>query len=87
MLIIIHRSGLKMEDISAIAATVGPGRVHQGGISHLGLATCLRIGLTKAKELAIEHKKPFIPINHLEAHAMVSRLQNYVDNKVSDYIL
>jgi N6-L-threonylcarbamoyladenine synthase len=52
-----------IKDIDAIAVTVGP-----------GLASCLRVGLQKAKELAIQWKKPIIPINHLEGHALVARM-------------
>lgn len=46
-------------DIDAIAVTIGP-----------GLAIALGVGINKARELAIKHKKPFIPINHIEAHLL-----------------
>ncbi|XP_070588034.1 tRNA N6-adenosine threonylcarbamoyltransferase, mitochondrial isoform X2 [Erythrolamprus reginae] len=56
-----------MEDISAIATTVMP-----------GLALCLRIGLNYSLELVKKHQKPFIPIHHMEAHALTVRLTHLV---------
>src|SRR5665213_956903 len=44
-------------DIDAIAVTQGP-----------GLGGSLLIGVLTARTLAIEKKKPLIPINHVEAH-------------------
>lgn len=45
--------------IDAIAVTQGP-----------GLAIALEIGISKAKELALKHNIPIIPINHIEAHLL-----------------
>lgn len=59
-----NQSGLKPDDISAFAGTVGP-----------GLVGCLLVGLNAAKTLAIVHDKPFIGINHLNAHICA----NYID--------
>lgn len=59
---------VNFQDIDAIAATCGPGLI--GG---------LIIGATFGKALALYHNKPFIPINHLEAHALTARLTNGVD--------
>lgn len=50
------------EDISAIAATTGPGLI--GGVM---------VGAMFAKALASAWGKPFLPINHLEAHALTVR--------------
>jgi len=50
-------SGLTPRDITAFAATVGP-----------GLVGCLLVGLNAAKTLALVHDKPFIGVNHLNAH-------------------
>lgn len=52
-------SGLKIDEVDAIAVTIGPG---------LGIA--LGVGINKAKELAIKHNKPLIPVNHIEAHLL-----------------
>lgn len=59
-----EQSGLKPDDITAFAATVGP-----------GLVGCLLVGLNAAKTLALVHDKPFIGVNHLNAHLCA----NYID--------
>lgn len=56
-------SGLKPEDITAFAGTVGP-----------GLVGCLLVGLNAAKTLALVHDKPFIGVNHLNAHLCANYL-------------
>jgi len=48
-------------EIDAIAVTYGP-----------GLAIALEVGIKKAKELAIEHNIPLIPVNHMEGHLLSS---------------
>ncbi len=58
------QSGLKPEDITAFAGTVGP-----------GLVGCLLVGLNAAKTLALVHDKPFIGVNHLNAHLCA----NFID--------
>ena len=60
----IARAGLNsVADVDAIGVTVGP-----------GLEICLRVGCNKARELAMEHKKPFVSVHHLEAHILMARL-------------
>ena len=61
-------SKLKITDIDIFSATCGPGLI--GG---------LLIGSTFAKSLSIGAQKPFIPINHLEAHV----LSTFYNNKIS----
>ena len=58
------QSGLKPEQITAFAGTVGP-----------GLVGCLLVGLNAAKTLALVYDKPFIGVNHLNAHLC----GNYID--------
>lgn len=58
-----RQSQKKWSDINGIAVTIGP-----------GLSPCLRVGVNKAKELYKEYKIPIIPINHLEGHALVVRM-------------
>lgn len=58
------QSGLKPEQITAFAGTVGP-----------GLVGSLLVGLNATKTLALVHDKPFIGINHLNAHVAA----NYID--------
>lgn len=57
-----------LSDIDAIAAAAGPGLI--GGVL---------IGLTAAKGLALAAGKPFIAVNHLEAHALTARLTDPLD--------
>eukprot|EP01032_Pedospumella_encystans_P027868 gene27868-31482_t len=63
----LAQSGLKMEDIDAVAVTQGP-----------GLEVCLRVGMRKAQAIAAEYKKPFVTVHHLEAHCMMARLAGQI---------
>ena len=56
-------AGLNFSDLGAIAATTGPGLI--GG---------LIVGSGYGKGVAIAYGKPFLAINHLEAHALTARL-------------
>lgn len=58
------QSGLKPSDITAFAGTAGP-----------GLVGCLLVGLNAAKTLALVHDKPFIGVNHLNAHLCANYLE------------
>ena len=58
-----EKSNIKIDDIDLIAATAGPGLI--GG---------LLVGLTFAKTLAQVKKIPFVAVNHLEGHALTTRL-------------
>ena len=51
------------DNIDALAVTIGP-----------GLEPCLWTGINFAKELAQKWSKPFIPVNHLEAHILANWL-------------
>ncbi len=66
-------AGCQLSDLDAIAATAGPGLI--GG---------LIVGVTFAKAIAVASGKPFIAINHLEAHALTARL---TDNVTFPYLL
>lgn len=59
----LDEAGLKLNDIDAIAATCGPGLI--GG---------LVVGAVTGKALSLAANKPFLPINHLEAHALTCGL-------------
>ena len=61
----LKEANLEFKDIDAFAATSGPGLI--GGVI---------VGMMTAKTLASIFKKPFIAINHLEAHALTVRLTN-----------
>jgi N6-L-threonylcarbamoyladenine synthase len=41
----------------------------------------LDIGLSKGKKMAREHGLPFIPIHHMEAHALTVRMTEPVSQK------
>ena len=64
----ISESGMKMEDIDAVAATAGP-----------GLIVCLSVGLSFGKTLAASLNKPFIAVNHLEGHALSPKLDMKIE--------
>jgi N6-L-threonylcarbamoyladenine synthase len=55
------------EALDAVAATTGPGLI--GGVI---------VGATMAKALALAWDKPFVAVNHLEAHALSARLSDDV---------
>ncbi|QDS95018.1 tRNA N6-adenosine threonylcarbamoyltransferase [Roseimaritima multifibrata] len=59
----IRKSGLKPEDLTAIAVAQTP-----------GLAGSLLVGLVAAKTLAVAWEKPLIAINHLYAHIYACQL-------------
>ena len=58
-----EQSGLSAEDITAFAATVGP-----------GLVGSLLVGMNAGKALALANDKPFIGVNHLNAHVCANYL-------------
>ncbi len=57
------QAGLKAKDITAFAATTGP-----------GLVGSLLVGMNAGKALAVAYDKPFIGINHLHAHVCANYL-------------
>ena len=61
----INESGVKIQDIDAIASTAGP-----------GLVVCLSVGLSFGKAMASSLDKPFIAVNHLEGHALSPKLNS-----------
>ena len=63
----IKKSGVFLSEIDAFAATVGPGLL--GG---------LIVGSNYAKTLALTTKKPFIAVNHLQGHILVTRMKQKV---------
>ena len=63
----LTQSNLQFSDLDAVAVTAGPGLI--GGVI---------VGLTTAKTIASIYQKPFLAINHLEAHALTIRLTNSI---------
>ena len=64
----LKESGIKLKEINFFSATCGPGLI--GG---------LLVGSTFIKSLSIGNNKPFIPINHLEAHILSSFYSNKIE--------
>jgi len=64
----LEKSGLKINDIDAVAATAGP-----------GLIVCLTVGLNFGKAIAKSLNKPFIAVNHLEGHALSPKLDSSLE--------
>ena len=63
----IKDSKISLNQISAVAATSGP-----------GLIVCLTIGLSFGKTIAYSLGIPFIGVNHLEGHALSPGLENNI---------
>jgi len=61
------QSGIKPYEIDAFASTAGP-----------GLVGCLLVGLNAAKTLSLVYDRPYIPVNHLQAHVCA----NYIDSSL-----
>ena len=64
----LDKAKMKAADLDAIAAAGGPGLI--GGVM---------VGLTTGKAIALACGKPFIAVNHLEAHALTARLTDGVE--------
>lgn len=65
---LLKKSNVKLSDVDLIAATNGP-----------GLTGALIVGLTFAKGLALSAGKPFVPVNHIEAHMFAATAENDVE--------
>lgn len=55
-------AGMSAADVDAVSVTMGP-----------GLEVCLRVGYRAARAVARENDKPFVAVNHLEAHVLMAR--------------
>jgi len=64
----LNDPGINFDDLDAVAVTAGPGLI--GG---------LIVGLMTAKAICSVYKKPFIAVNHLEAHCLTARLTNEIN--------
>lgn len=61
-----EKAGINIKkDVTAFAATVGP-----------GLVGALLVGLNAAKTMSLSHDKPFIGVNHLNAHVCANFLNS-----------
>jgi N6-L-threonylcarbamoyladenine synthase len=66
-------ANVELDDLDGVAAAAGPGLI--GGVM---------VGLVTGKALALACGKPFVAVNHLEAHALTARL---TDNVPFPYLL
>ena len=64
---VMARVGVGFHALGAVAATAGPGLI--GG---------LVVGSFLAKGIALAAKRPYVAVNHLEAHALTARLPGLV---------
>lgn len=64
----LKQARLDLGQLDAIAATCGPGLI--GGVM---------VGAMMGKAMAAVRGKPFVAVNHLEAHALTARLTNDVE--------
>ena len=68
----LSEAKMQADELTAIAATVGP-----------GLVGSLLVGLNAAKAFAVTHDKPFIGVNHLNAHVCA----NYLNSEIKPPLL
>ncbi len=59
----LAEAGVNMEEVDAVAATVGP-----------GLIGSLLVGLSAAKALAWIKEKPFVGVDHIHAHVYAAKM-------------
>ncbi|XP_028847607.1 tRNA N6-adenosine threonylcarbamoyltransferase, mitochondrial [Denticeps clupeoides] len=64
----LRSSGAAPGDLAAVAATVKP-----------GLALSLGVGVAFSADFARRHRKPLIPVHHMEAHALTVRMLEPVE--------
>lgn len=62
------QAGITPDKIDAFASTVGP-----------GLVGCLLVGLNTAKTLSVVHNKPYIGVNHLNAHVCANFINSNLE--------
>jgi N6-L-threonylcarbamoyladenine synthase len=69
---VMSDADVSMDALAGVAATAGPGLI--GG---------LIVGAGIGKGIAMATRKPFVAVNHLEAHALTARLPGLVPGGVS----
>ena len=65
----LRDANVSPEQLTAVAVTIGP-----------GLSLCLKVGVAKATKLAHQYQLSFIPVHHMEAHALVARMPLHDDD-------
>lgn len=64
----LRKSNFGFSDLDAFAVTNRP-----------GLPLSLLVGVRYTKHLARKHSKPIIPVHHMEAHALMARMENRIN--------
>ncbi|XP_067005385.1 tRNA N6-adenosine threonylcarbamoyltransferase, mitochondrial isoform X2 [Anabrus simplex] len=64
----VAAANIDVSEVDAIATTVKP-----------GLPLSLVVGMEYGKQMCLEYDKPFIPIHHMEAHALTIRMIQEVE--------
>ncbi|WIA23950.1 hypothetical protein OEZ85_013589 [Tetradesmus obliquus] len=59
----IWEAGIQPQQLSAVAVTIGP-----------GLSLCLQVGVRHALQLSAQHQLPWVPVHHMEAHALMAAM-------------
>uniref|UniRef100_A0A383WI28 Glycoprotease 1 n=1 Tax=Tetradesmus obliquus TaxID=3088 RepID=A0A383WI28_TETOB len=59
----IREAGIQPQQLSAVAVTIGP-----------GLSLCLQVGVRHALQLSAQHQLPWVPVHHMEAHALMAAM-------------
>lgn len=70
----LRNARTSIKEIDAVAVTFGP-----------GLVIALEVGLKKAKELALQYRKPLVPVDHLEGHIYSCFAQNRNGKPLRDF--
>ncbi|MGB7948285.1 MAG: tRNA (adenosine(37)-N6)-threonylcarbamoyltransferase complex transferase subunit TsaD [Candidatus Binatia bacterium] len=63
----LHKAGVKVQDLDAMAVTYGP-----------GLVGSLLVGLSMIKGISFRWGIPYVGVNHLEAHLLAIQLEHEV---------
>jgi universal protein Kae1 len=71
----LDTANLKIEDIDVISFSRGP-----------GLSPSLKVGKEFAKELAKEHNKPLVGVNHICAHLEIGRMLTHTKDPVFVFV-
>ncbi|GAX78004.1 hypothetical protein CEUSTIGMA_g5446.t1 [Chlamydomonas eustigma] len=59
----LTQAGITVSEVDVVAVTIGP-----------GLSLCLRVGVSKARQISRDFQIPIINVHHMEGHALVARL-------------
>jgi N6-L-threonylcarbamoyladenine synthase len=67
----LRTAGVKMDDLDIVACTIGP-----------GLMGSLLVGISFAKSISLALGKPFIGVNHMQAHVLAHFIRDNPDQRM-----